>query len=279
MKDWSRLQSALPSAPAHYVAHMRATLENMEGLTVKRKHRVGLIILVAALVLAMGTALAYTLISNQYFEDVATIQFEHGYYDDWMLAEKLSMLRLMKEYGVDMDTAEVDALLEGGMDDAERERRIDALMVARYGIEGRTDVIGLESILERELGEFDGWPMEQKAWYSQMLIDSGLMGSDDDIYRMPPENVLQPDEALAVARKEILAVWGLSEGELDRREVRWVYRTHVSDKEERLLHYEFRFLTEEGYGAPYYACAVSNDGRVMGSADLPGMMSPAEQKA
>jgi len=38
----------------------------------------------------------------------------------------------MKDNGVEMDNAEADALLAGGMSDSEREARIDALMVEKY---------------------------------------------------------------------------------------------------------------------------------------------------
>jgi len=279
MNDLRELRDAFSPAPEHYVAHMRLTLDNMEELVVKRRHKIFLGILVFVLVLTIGTALAYTLISNQYFQDVAKVQFEHGYYEDWSLNEKLTLLQLMKDNGVDMDDTEADALLAGdGMTDAQREARVDKLIVDRYGINGRTDVITLESILTKELGDFDGWPMEQKAWYSQMLIDSGLMGSDDDIYRMPGEDAITPEEAVEVARGEIMAVWGLSKDDLDACRTVWVYRTHVSDEEEKLLHYEVFFEPESGDGYTY-SCAVGNDGKVLTNEDNMFVMSPAEEKA
>ncbi len=278
MNDWNELRNAFSPAPEHYAAHMRLTMDHMEALTVKRRHRITLGIVILVLVLTIGTALAYTWISNQYFEDVAQVQFEHGYYDDWTLDEKLTLLKLMKQYNVGMDNTEADALLAGGMSDGEREARVDALIVDRYGIDGRTDVISLESILEKELGPFDGWPMEQKAWYSQMLLDSGLMGSDDDLYRMPGDDAITPDEAIAVARREVMAVWGFSESDMAGCDIVWVYRTHVSDRDEKLLHYEVFFCPASG-DAITYSCAVGDDGRVLSSTDNPFVMSPAEMKA
>ena len=70
-------------------------LENaLEGKKVKKKLSVAFVLMLV-LVLAAAVALAYTLLSNQYFEDVATLESEHGYYDEWSLDEKLAMLQIM----------------------------------------------------------------------------------------------------------------------------------------------------------------------------------------
>lgn len=254
-------------------------LENaLEGKKVKKKLSVAFV-LILVLVLAAAVALAYTLLSNQYFEDVATLESEHGYYDEWSLDEKLAMLQIMKNYGVDIDAAETDALLAGGMPDSEREQRIDALIVNKYGFMGRADVVTLESVLAAELGGgIETWTMEQKAWYSQMLIDTGLMGGDDDLFRMPGEDAITPDEAIAIAKIEIMRVWGMTEDDLKDYTVDWVYLTHVSDKEEKWLHYEVTFKPRSGKG-DWLNCPVSSDGRVLSRTDGELFSSPEEEKA
>lgn len=254
-----------------------ALLQNaLEGKKVRKKISAALIFAMV-LILAVVTALAYTL-SRGYFEEVAVIESGHGAYEDWSLDEKLRLLALMKEYGVSANSEALDALLAGGLADDERERRIDRWIAEVYGVDDRIDVVTLESILQKELGDFEDWPMEQKAWYSQMLQASGLMGGDDDVFRMPDAAAITPEEATAIARKEILEAYGLDEESLNGYPARWEYKTHVSDTDFSMLHYEIRFSSASGEG-PEYSCAVSGDGRVLGSGDIEGLLSPREQRA
>ena len=248
----------------------------MEGKKVKKKLSVSLV-LVVALVLAVAAALAYT-VSQHYFEDVARLESQYGYYDDWKLSQKIEMLEIMKQYGILSDEQQTAALTDGDMSDAEREAKIDAFMVERYGINGRTDIITLARILDVELGDRDTWTQEQNVWYTQMLIDSGLMGADEDVYRMPDESAVPPEEAIAVATAEIMRVWALTEDDLSRYSVEWAYYTHVSDKEESWLHYDITFRPTDGEGN-WLSCPVSKEGRVLSSADHEWFSSPEEQRA
>ncbi len=249
----------------------------LEGKKVKKKIP-AILALAAALALAATTALAYTLLSNQYFERVAQTQAKHGFYDEWTIHEKLSLLSWMRAFGVEMDEEEADALLAGGMSAREREERIDALIVAKYGVDGRADTVSLESVFDKEWGEISEWPMERKAWYSQMLIDSGLMGGDDDVFKLPADGAVSPERAMEVARHEILSVWGLTDADLAGYEAQWAYLTHASDRAQKLLHYEITFVPSDGKGSTY-RCSVSDEGKVLSSADNPLASSPAEEKA
>lgn len=159
-------------------------LENaLEEKKVKKKLSLAFVFVITLLLIA-AAALAFS-ISQHYFEGIAQLEANHGYYDEWSLAEKIDMLNLMKEYDVISDSAEVDALLNGSTGDAERETQIDAFMSAKYGINGRTDVITLAGILQQELGDMHKWTQEQKVWYSRLMIENGIMGTDENIYQMP----------------------------------------------------------------------------------------------
>ena len=97
--------------------------------------------LVLALVLTLlsTVAIAYTL-SREYFEDVAVLQFESGYYEDWGLAEKQAMVAILQEHGL-ISAEQADKMTD--------EAFIDAYMIERYGVEGsdRMDTISLYFII------------------------------------------------------------------------------------------------------------------------------------
>lgn len=229
----------------------------------KRKLSVGLVLL-TALVLAAVTALAVT-ISQQYFADLAQLQFESGYYDDWGLKEKEAMVDIMAKNDM-LDKDKAAALKAGG------EAAIDEYIIDRYGINGRSDVIGLYAILDKELGTIDTWDMERKAWYSQLLKDHGLLGSDEEIYLMPGDEAVSPEEAIAAAKAAILEAEGLPADALDGYEVTWEYGTYADDKDGSMTHYFVNF------GQFDYHCCVSPQGKVLSSEDNELFASPAEQR-
>ena len=234
---------------------------------VKKKISVGLV-LALALMLLSAVALAYTL-SQQYFEDVAQLQFDSGYYDDWDWPEKQRMVEILEEYGL-ITPSQADAMTD--------EAAVDAYMGARYGIDGRTDVIGLWGILEKELGHISTWTLEQKAWYTEMQIEIGLLTKENDDYicALPEKDDLQPEAAIEIAKAAIIEAYGLTADALDAYRVDVAFETHASDWERENLHYNINFW---GEFQSVYFCAVTRDGRIMDSSMNEWIMSPAEQAA
>ncbi len=232
---------------------------------VRSKFSVALV-LVIILTLLSTVAVAYTL-SRDYFEDVATLQFESGYYEDWGLAEKQVMVSILEEYGL-LSHDEAAQMTD--------EASIDAYMIDRYGVEGsdRIDTIGLYSILERELGLIQTWSLEQRAWYSDMMMRVGLLikGGDEGIFGVPAEDDVQPDEAVAIAKSAIIEAFGLPENALDNHRVDLSFETDSNDWERQNLHYIINF-----WGDEYYWCNVTRDGRIMDSTMDKYSRSPAEQ--
>jgi len=243
-------------------------MDEVKGETVMKKKMSVSLALALVLLLVSVAALAATL-SRRYFEEVAQIHFESGYYDDWGWPEKQTMVRILRDY---------DLLGEEEAAGMTSEDKVDAYMIDRYGVNGRSDTIGLWAIMEKELGPENAWPLEQKAWYSQMLIDIGLLTetSDDGIYAMPAEGDIAPQEAAAIARAAVMEAYGLQEKELDSYQMDISFETHASDWKREKLHYEIVFRAgEEWLGS----CAITRDGRVMDSTMGEGYLSPQEQAA
>ncbi len=232
---------------------------------VKKKLTVSLVFALVIMAIS-AVALAYTL-SRQYFEDVAQLQFDSGYYDDWSWQEKQKMVEILQKHGL------ISKEEAGKM---KTEAAVDAYMIERYGIDGRSDTIGLWSILERELGEIRTWTLEQKAWYTDMQIEIGLLTRDNDdfICALPEKDDLQPDAAVEMAKTAIVEAYGLAPDALDHHQVDIAFETHASDWEREKLHYNINFW---GDGIGYYSCSVTRDGKIMDSTMEEGCLSPAEQ--
>lgn len=246
------------------MAVLRKIRERKEPI-VKSKMSV-VLVLAIVLTLLSTVALAVT-VSREYFEDVAILQFESGFYEDWGLNEKKAMVDILKEYGL---------LSEVQTKNMTDEPSIDAYMIERYGVEGsdRLDTIGLYSILERELGLIETWSLEQRAWYSDMMMKTGLLkkGGEEGIFGVPSEDDVQPDEAVSIAKAAIIEAFGLSENALDNHRVDLSFETNSTDWERKHLYYIINF-----WGDEYYWCNVTRDGRIMDSTMDQFSRSPAEQ--
>ncbi len=231
---------------------------------VKKKISVALVF--ALMLLLSAVALAYTL-SREYFEDVAQLQFASGYYDDWGWEEKQKMVEILEKHGL-ISAGEAAAM--------KAEADVDAYMIDRYGIDGRSDVIGLWGILEKELGDISTWTLEQKAWYTDMQIEIGLLTKDNDdfICALPGENDVQPEAAVEIAKAAVIEAYELMPDALDGHQVDIAFETHASDWERENLHYNINFW---GEGLKYYSCSVTQDGKIMDSTMEEGVLSPKEQ--
>lgn len=277
--DRASLEALYPPMDA---AFERALRQRIAGLPAERektmKKKTGLaLVLAAALLLALAaTALAAFAASQGFFADVARIQLEGGYYDGWTLGEKEQVVQLMKENGILTDAQAWDAALRE-TDAQKRETALDALFAARYGVNGRTDVIGVDSILIKEKGPFETWSMEDKAWYSAMLEDIGLLGSDAEVYMLPDEDAISVQEAERIAREAVISAYGMESDALDDCTALVDCREYID--EVGVLPPYFLVELRRGENPLYWVC-VSQQGRVLSSEDgYSGVTSPAEDAA
>lgn len=229
-----------------------------KDIVMKKKFSIGFAF-VLILVLLAATALALSL--HGYLETVAGMQKESGYYEDWSLSEKRQLLDAMQEHGL-LSADDAAALTD--------EAAIDAYIIGRYGTDGRSDTIGLYSILETELGDISTWPQETKVWYSDLLARLGLLGDDEEIYLMPDDASVSPEAAVDAARRAVEDAYALGEHALDGCEASWDLRAYKDVP----AHYLIVFTADE------VSCsvAVGTDGHVMSSADAPLFLSPAEER-
>ena len=275
-QELQRLYPAMdPAFEQRMLRTIHALPQQREESAVKRKLSVGLVLAIVLIVATAATALAFT-ISRRFFEDVARLQLESGYYNAWSLEEKVEVLDMMVENGIVAAEGDVQAILEGDMDDDAREAALDALMLERYG-GGVTEPwmlenIGIESILTTEMGPQTEWTLEEKAWYTGMMLELGLLGYDTDLYLLPGEDVISPEEAEQAARTAAAEAFGVDPAEMDAYDALIDYGVYRAEAEYKDPYYTVYFVTrdEDGEIADYaydYTCYVAGDGRILSSAD------------
>lgn len=271
--DKQALRALYPPMDEAFESRMRmqlCALAEREERPMKKKLY---LIPVAALILALLAASAVAfMISRGFFEDVAQMQLESGYYEQWTLEEKEHMISLMADYGV-IDEGDVLAKLARQKgDDAQREEQIDAEMVSRYG---RIDAITVDSMLIAQMGGMENWSQEDKVWYSKMMMDAGILGFDTMVDLMPQEGDVTPQAAIDSAKAAVIDAYALDANALDGYTAKWDYSVHRSQYGDKPPYYSITFSAGEGDRA-YYA-DIGGDGRVLTQADgYIGVSSPWE---
>ncbi len=281
--DLQSMFSPMPEAFArNALSALRQRQRQEKEKPMRKKLSFGMIVVIALTVAALATALALAL-PRVFFEKVATMQFESGYYEDWSLKEKLQLLALMREYEVPLDGEKTALALDESRPAAEREKALDDMISDRYGVNGRLDVVTLEGILVKEKGPMTVWSLEDKAWYTQMMTDSGLLGFDECINSLPGKDDIQREEAIEIAKRAYLDAFGWAEDALDGHGVCVDFSIHRSLADKFDPYYIVTFYSD---AAPegvigYMQCDVTRDGRVMDSSDDAhwNALSPAEDAA
>lgn len=208
------------------------------GYQMRSKWKVGLVLAIA-LLLATAVAGAWTL-SRSFIEKTAELQLSSGYYDDWSLEEKRGFVDLMAEYElVDQDTARK---LKGW-----DEEGLDAWMAVRYGVDGRTDVIGLTRIAEVELGSMETWSNDTWVWYTELELRTGQLSSmDPRICVVPGDEAVPPEAAIAAVKEAACQKTGMAMEAFASAQVYWTYEVEPEDTDREDARYFIRMEMSDG---------------------------------
>lgn len=212
----NELEGAFSPIPQEcYTALMSAAHSVKEDEVVKRKMSAALIFAIV-LVLITGVALAMMSLRDTGAK-VLEIEQTEGYYSQWPIKHKITLVDELTQLGLIEKTAEVEQLLAGGVAESEAHDIADKIMMAYVGSE-LIDISFIE-IMQADWGYFYDWSFEEKAWYSQLMVDMGLQGSDHTLYTMPT-GILTEDEVVAMARAEVLRGYDVEESLLDQYTLR-----------------------------------------------------------
>lgn len=238
-KDLIRaLSSSVADVRLSPSAKARIREQTNKGRQAQHKWRAGLVLAIA-LLLATAVAGAWSL-SREFFEKTAELQFESGYYDDWSLHEKRGFVDIMAEYELlDSDAARNLKTLS--------EKDLDAWMADRYGIDGRTDVIGLVSVVETELGAMEHWSNDTWTWFNALELRIGQLSSKAPyICVIPGEEAVAPEVAIESAQKAGALSSGMSEAAFKAAQTYWTYEVLPKDAEREDARYFITFEFSDG---------------------------------
>ena len=174
-------------------------------IKVKKKVSVGFV-LTMVLSLVVTVALAVS-IWQTFFEPVVVMETEHGNITSWTLDEKIQLLNLMQGNGIDLPEADMEQLSDASIPDDEKEQIATALIVNQYG---REDAISHIDIMEDMKGAFATWSLEDKEWYSQLLLKYNGLGSDYQRNLVPATEDISPETAITIAADAISEAWNVT---------------------------------------------------------------------
>ncbi len=181
---------------------------------VKKKLSVSLV-LVMVIVLFTAAALAVVTIreTGRLF---AQTEQENGDYVDWPAEKKAMVVSALIEEGYIKETTERKQLREGTLTQKDAARIADEA-IAEFTGENAQHATFL-SVMSAAWGSFEQWSQEQKAWYSQVMADTGAQ-MDGMTYYVENAGSLSEQEAIAIAKKEIAHGFELDEKLLDKYRV------------------------------------------------------------
>ena len=190
--------------------------------------------------LIIGCSLTFGLISpafadnniHRYLEDVAMLEASYGYYETWSFAEKMQLYQAMVNHSLTDQRQQIT------------EDEIDAIVLERYGVDGRLDVVTLVNIMTVEKGAFERWSAEDKAWYSSLQLRLGTLG-DEYIYLLPDEKVISPEKAVKIACQQAISEYSLTTNELTSSyDICWCYLVYAEDYETKAPDYQIDFFSK-----------------------------------
>lgn len=163
----------------------------------KRKLLVGFVLGIV-LVWTMVAALAAQALS---WDDASTFlrkQFEEGSFEGWSGKERTELVASLAQSGILEQSAELALLLSGSLAEPEAAALAEKLMTA--WLNAPADRVVFWTIMEKIWGSFSGWTLEQKAWYTQTLMDAGVQSPDMELFVLPGDDAIPQKDAEMIAR-------------------------------------------------------------------------------
>ena len=218
----SELKNAFAPLPDMcYGAMMTAAHGVKEETVVKKRLSLALIVTIALMAAAV-TAFAVAYWRNT-AEEIAAMEAEHGYFEDWTAEDKATIVRLLYDAGELPESPELNELLDNGTAAARKGELAAAVMTAL--IRRPEEAVSLISVMETIRGSFAAWPAEDKVWYHDMLERLGMLGTDHMAYAVPEGTEITQEQAVLIAKETFHEVYGVSIKELDAFEVQPTFMT------------------------------------------------------
>lgn len=174
------------------VLNMAHEAQTTGGFVVKKKLSVGFVFIMI-LILTMATALAIGL--SNYFDSFASLEDSYGEYEQWPNSAKIRLVQVMVESELPLNLTLVERM-ESISDEKEAARIADTIITEYFGGDMKMDTY---NVMLHELGAFDRWSVEDKAYYSSLLVEYGKHKDDWPMYLLPEEGAPSESEVIQAA--------------------------------------------------------------------------------
>lgn len=181
-------------------------------IVVKKKISMGFV-LVLALILVAATAIAATLLWDDYAIRIKQTEQEKGYYEEWPAKDKINLVKALTEMGYIAESDETKQLFDVSTTDADAHRIADQIIMNLT--QRKVYDISLIEITQSIWGPYVTWAPERKAWWQSIENMDGEPSPDAIIMVMPEEDDLPEEEAVRIAKEANLKAFGLTEDYLD----------------------------------------------------------------
>ena len=200
MKDvFDRRLSGIKVEPRHLDTIMRKAKGDVK---VKKKLSFALTFIVILIVTA---AAAFAAISFGWTDAAYFLSKERteGAYETWSGTEKVELIRSLIENGYIAESKDTERLLSSSISDEKRSTLADSMITQWLSCSNES--VSFFTIVTKVWGEFRFWSLEQKAWFTQTLVDANVQQPDFEKYVLPDSGVLSLNSAkkLAIVHTEI----------------------------------------------------------------------------
>ena len=243
-------------------------LRLMRGEPQMKKKLSWALVMALAITLIAVSALAVTLWKN-YYDKMAHNEGQIGYFDSWNGDKRAEFVLAMQEEGIEFDKASINKLASKDTSDADKAKIATDLILNRYpGM--REDTITTLSIMEAEKGPMHTWSLADKAMYTQLLVKSGTLRADEEMFWTPGKDDIPQEKALSIAQEAVMEKFGETEESLKKYQVFAELRSRADQRDERkwLVYY----VDPQQEGTPQYD--VWMDGK---TGELEEVWSPAQK--
>lgn len=265
------LMKFAPMSERTHETLMTAANSVQEEKVVKKKISVAFV-LAMVLVLATVTALAVTALTA-YYEKTIEMEAENGSFNEWSAANKVQLVDMMIEAGIELDDEKTALLMSGSLTEGEMDQLATELITGYFGFNHEGYITAM-SMMEKEKGPFGTWPTEDQAWFSdiQKKYEYETKNGPWTTYTIPEGDDISREEAIEIGKEVLQDMYRLKSSEIDTFRVEATFEQAETSKagteaEETWKQWVLLFYPEND-DMPYQI-ELMNDGKYIASHEPP----------
>lgn len=233
----------------------RELFDKVIGETKMKRKRPAIVVMVAVLVLLLASVAIAISYWNPAVEHTLHEEVNKGSYEAWAVVEKLNFLDAIAEYGIAVEIPDISSL-----SDEEADSVLTQYIQDRFG--GHSSSLA-QNIADSEYGMFETWSLEDKAGYTQLLYQYGLLNPGVPVYYVPEEGSLTKEQVKSIAYDAIRSKFTVDDKEFDGLTVYYSYYADAAATTQKTWQVDFRNGNRLRYSVKMSAEGVVNQDAII----------------